>query len=334
MFSLGGKLVKFAFLIFFVSLSAFAASKAAGQDVWQFGDRNFFIDKTLEEPLLQGAISRERLSEWDYVSSVGGVNFQARDIVGMDLSEASVRVEDIEGTGYTALRVVGDETLWALAAPSWIVMPALLASSSDNTAMVSAFGSQHRLVGGFHLTYHPDIVDTLIGLRILQADLVLSDPVNMCPYPKFAGEVVLGAGEAQPSQEAVATATLELLYLERYSIQAWVYTDVGLHAQIHAANLTLQIQPYFSFWNLDETHFSETGIERVQVLANARDWMTQSRDILNRCNETLFEHVELFAALLALFRHFDDYDEEILTDARETAALWEPPFDVLTPTVH
>jgi len=53
----------------------------------------------------------------------------------------------------------------------------------------------------YDIVYHEEFQNTLVGLRLLQADMLLFDLNETWQLPKFAGNVILGLGEAAPQRQ-------------------------------------------------------------------------------------------------------------------------------------
>lgn len=164
-------------------------------------------------PLDNPVLLSQGLQSHSYLSSVGGVAFGALakgenglQIVGL---EYEPRAKD--GARLTALlENKGGKVFKAVAAIyDWQLAPIARLAASDQQACFTLFGrvadaqeqQLRRAKGQYILGYHPALKDTLLGLRLMQADILILYP-DSCDLPKVDGKYVLGAGELAPNVDA------------------------------------------------------------------------------------------------------------------------------------
>ena len=154
------------------------------------------------------------LNSYAFVSGVGGVAFgtiaQARDDIAV-----KALTYDPEAADGTRLRVdvASRDTARRLVVPAydWEFIPAARFVHDNGFACFTYFGrllnesdaDRHRRAasGERVLNYHPAFVNTLMGLRIMQADILLLYP-DACDLPKQDGKYVLGPNESSPDVDA------------------------------------------------------------------------------------------------------------------------------------
>jgi hypothetical protein len=134
--------------------------------------------------------------------------------------------------------------------PDWRLKPIALFADSPYTAAVSLFGEGPEQERYFYIQFHDALKDTLLGLRLLQADILLIDPTELWDLPLVGGRKIIGLGEKEPNK----TTSLEALQsiknlIEKEKYQSWVLTDIG-DGRIETIGNELKIitVPYYHFW--------------------------------------------------------------------------------------
>lgn len=150
-------------------------------------------------------------------------------------------------------------------------------ADSEYTADISLFGNGPHRDNYYYIQYHPALNNTLLGLRILQADMMLIDPTELSAVPKLNGQVVLGLGEQLPSRAASQLAADQIrALLTGHPIQSWVLTDINTQTTVQKTSdgARINASPYYYFWtsaenNLDILKMLETQattkIEKEQL---------------------------------------------------------------------
>jgi hypothetical protein len=75
-----------------------------------------------------------------------------------------------------------------------MLIPIVNYANSDYNAVVSLFGEK-TTEDTYDIVYHPAFENTLLGIRLLQADIIFFDLGETWQLPKLEGQTILGAGE-------------------------------------------------------------------------------------------------------------------------------------------
>lgn len=146
----------------------------------------------------------------------------------------------------------------------WQLVPIANFADSPYKSCVTLFGELNdrekgrRLLGDGDgvLNYHPAFVDTLLGLRIFQLDILISEPYAT-ELPAQNGSFILGNGESQPDRNANiegwnALAKLRSQLDSKLHVQSrsYVITDEGRNIRFGFNDGSLHItgDPYIYFW--------------------------------------------------------------------------------------
>jgi hypothetical protein len=146
----------------------------------------------------------------------------------------------------------------------WQLVPiARFAASSEGAAM-TLFGSlddekyQSQLVrrGGRAINYHPAFDNTLMGLRLMQADIMLFDE-NAVYLPRDSRGYVLGAGESLPDVEenkrrfSTIRKVLQGQARQGHTYRSYVTGDLGQQVEFFVKNGQLGFSglPYWQMWD-------------------------------------------------------------------------------------
>jgi hypothetical protein len=208
-------------------------------------------------PLQVKSEGMSSLRSFGFVGNVGGVAFEG-------VAEAS---EEIKGKkvslSYDANRpdgrrlsvVIGDKS-YEMSIPDWRLKPITLFADSEYTGVVSLFGEGPDRDKYYYIQYHESFQNTLLGLRLLQADIIFIDLKHHWKLPEWNGKVVLGAGETMTNQEKAEQAAQRLSNaLRGKKWRSWVLTDIGTEATvvIKDGKLAISNSPYYYFWDMSET---------------------------------------------------------------------------------
>ena len=220
-----------------------------------FSDYGFARNPEREDNSLQVEMTGwAALRSYRFLEQVGGVNFEtAIDLTGtgfdLDYNASApdgqrVRLM-IGGTGYT------------LPLFDWELLPTVNYSDSKYTAAVSIFGEGPQPKDYYYINYHPALEDTHLGARLLQADILLMDPMAFSEAPTERGRKVYLPGEAAEAGIAVRRLAAVKLsgILSQGDFQSWVLTDTNETPQLRlaAGKARVDLQPYYYFWTVDES---------------------------------------------------------------------------------
>lgn len=197
-----------------------------------------------------------------FVSQIGGVAFGRTA-----QPEKSLTVDRI-AFGYDSSQVDGSRFVLRindipvhLDAFDWQLMPTAMFANSGEVSIVTAFGKLHdkteaariKSLGGYVFNYHPAFDNTLLGLRLLQADLLVMAP-DFSDLPRKEGEFILGEGETAPLPEQIEARSrarsIALDAISQARFRSYVVTDAGVSVTFRVENCRLEFQgePYYRFW--------------------------------------------------------------------------------------
>ncbi len=206
-----------------------------------------------------------RLRSRGFVGRVGGVAFGAtaaprNQHTFTDLS-LSYRPEHRDGS---RLRVTAGGREFTAPIYDWQLIPIAKFADSPYKTCVTLFGDlddpeQARAVvqnGDGVMNYHPAFVNTLLGLRLFQLDILISEPYAT-ELPAQNGKYVLGRGESQPDSNANIGGWNDLVGLRvqlntRHGVKtrSYVINDEGrdIRFDFDGGGLRISGEPYVYFW--------------------------------------------------------------------------------------
>ena len=210
----------------------------------------------------------------DFLTRVGGLAFGAV----AQPTDTSLIVRDIQ---YASDASDGQRLhVWVSSAgavqevvapiPDWELIPTARFASGAQEAVFTLFGTTKdaaetdsiRAQGYDILNYHPSFRDTLLGLRLFQADVLILAQAS-ANLPKYSAQYLLGLGENAPDVSANEQALLDLdatLFDSsgKQPFQSYLITDYQQSVTFQASNgqLTLDGYPYWYFWrySVDQAH--------------------------------------------------------------------------------
>ena len=238
---------------------------------WQLG-RYQMLHGFASAPLRvsMGAASLSRMS---FLSAVGGVAFQgvARPTTEIGALSVTLDYDASQTDGYRLAVHVGDRVFHPYL-PDWELKPIAYFAASPYHSVVSLFGpktDRHN----FHVVYHSAFQNTLVGMRLLQADMLLMDAGEFWQLPRLDGQLVLGNGEAAPSSRASSLAARSIdSIMATAEAQSWVLTDQGVPMTfgVNGGKFVVSGTPYYYFWKLDSRYARQSDSLRLLALAALR----------------------------------------------------------------
>jgi hypothetical protein len=215
------------------------------------------------------------LGSYGFVGKVGGVAFGGVAVPGRALASKSVSlVYDSGKADGSRLGVQIGDAVYVQDLPDWLLVPIAKYADSDYNACVSLFGERTN-DASYDIVYHPAFQNTILGLRLLQADILLFDIANMWRLPAFEGKVALGKGESPPEGLAQASANKVTSVLRNFSFQSWVLTDQEapiVFKTTEEGELNFTGEPYYYFWTSDFDAYKrswKTLVEQAKALRAA-----------------------------------------------------------------
>jgi hypothetical protein len=262
-------------------LSAWVVSQPSfGQDIWEFGVADSLIVEDPGDPLeieMEGELS---LESYAFVGKVGGVAFQGVAQPGAGLQFSSLTLNYVEANkDGRRLRVLFDaDTTYARLA-DWQLIPIARYADSPHHATISLFG-ERSTEDSYDIVYHPSLQNTLLGIRLLHADILLMNISEYWRMPRLNGEIVLGHGETAQDPVGWQNAAHEINNaMALGSFQSWVHTDhsVRIEFDIVDGELSLGGVPYYYFWMSDMAGYHRARNELVIEANNLVEKANQAR---------------------------------------------------------
>lgn len=222
-----------------------------------------------------------RLRSRRFVTGVGGVAFGATAAPAGGHASANVslsyRPEEKDGN---RLWITVDRRQFPIPIYDWQLIPIAKFADSPYKSCVTLFGELddreegRRLLANRDgvLNYHPAFVDTLLGLRLFQLDILIDEPYAT-ELPTQNGSYILGAGEPLPDNNANIEGWNALVRLRdrlgtelRVKTRSYVVTDEGsdIRFSFDSGGLNVTGEPYIYFW-LFKDELPGYDVEAVRV---------------------------------------------------------------------
>ncbi len=232
-------------------------------------DRNKpYKNRTLSISSAQFGGQRKALRSYRAVGRVGGVWFEqiATPESSLANKKVSIAYNASNNDGCRLIIEIGGQKYIDFI-PDWVLIPTALYANSENTAIVSLFG-ENSTDQVHEIVYHEALLDELLGLRLLQADILL---LGEKPTSLFEnnGELILGFGEKAPVGNFDANSYIAEINRKReeQEVQSWVMTDLDTEVvfSVDRDNQRFNISgyPYYYFWK------SEISEELLENLSEA-----------------------------------------------------------------
>jgi hypothetical protein len=340
----------------------FLALVALAQGDWSLGPYTFTSGRP-SAPLQYSLASSGGLGSYGFVSGVGGVAFSGIARPDATLSGKAIALHYDKGTtdGHR-LQVLADSSTATADLPDWMLIPIAKFADSEFDACVSLFGPNTSAVA-YDIVYHKSFQNTLLGMRLLQADMILFDLGETWRLPQRGGVVVLGLGESGAKQMDETSARTIDAALQGGTFQSWVMTDQDEEVvfAVRDGQLELTGAPYYYFWasNVEEVQAAQQRLEsqalelrragrvaehnRIVEQINAMvptatpiTSLTRSlkdaRGALRRFNTPVYDAATQTMRYSAFFRYMKKQNQNGWRDfVREIASVTIQP-DVVTPT--
>lgn len=239
--------------LFTVFLMLILVVNAIASDAWNLGSYSF-VTGAASEPLKATMGGARGLASHGFVGSVGGIAFEAIAVPEKKLKDKimSLSYDSTKPDGHRLSISIGERTYRPFL-PDWQLVPVANYANSRYDACISLFGpNASKYV--YDIVYHPAFENTLLGLRLLQADIMLMDITEFWQLPKYNGKLILGFGETMPDRNNWKNAAREIsLAMQGDAFQSWVFTDFGEKVQfgVDKKEFGLTGYPYYYFWKAD-----------------------------------------------------------------------------------
>jgi hypothetical protein len=322
------RLLRLGFSVVFALVLAIAT---IGQGDWSLGSYRFGGGPP-SGPLQFNLADSGGLGSYSFVSSVGGIAFAGMATPSAALGGQKVHLQyDGSAIDGSRLRViVGGRTLRA-DLPDWLLVPVARYADSKFDSCVSLFGPQTTDTT-YDIVYHQEFQNTLVGLRLLQGDMLLFDLSQTWQLPKLGGSVILGLGEVAPQRMDESSAMQIENALANGDFQSWVMTDQGENISFDSNSDRLRIGglPYYYFWTSDVESIQKQQNDLYQRAQEAmRAGRTDEYNRLAAQNNTLTPTVREVSTLTAnlkaersALRRFNTPVYDVATNVMRYAAFF------------
>lgn len=211
--------------------------------------------------------SRAPMAFSAFARAVGGVAFttKAASADGSSIERLLYDRTAPEGSRLIAEmhRPDGSVGRYIIDAPDWIHVPLARFVASGSDAAVTLFGTlkdelaqeETREQGAMIANYHPALENTLLGLRLLQADMMAFEE-NATDLFRDKGQYILGAKERAPSSEELRANAESFRKVnawvkrqaERYTSYVTGDIDSNVQYSISSGKLKLVGEPIWYCW--------------------------------------------------------------------------------------
>lgn len=222
-------------------------------------------------PLSAISFSRAPASFTRFAFRVGGVAFAtvATGKDGLAITALSYEAGQPDGSRLkiTLTDVAGGAHVVSGSIFDWQLVPLARYVQTGGDAAVTLFGElkdesrteNERRAGNMIANYHPALENTLLGLRLLQADMLIID-TNSTDLFKEKGQYILGAGETAPTQAELAANLQRFKNVEDWlarqneNFQSYITGDIGVDVEYSYAGskLVLSGNPVWFCWRTDK----------------------------------------------------------------------------------
>jgi hypothetical protein len=256
---------------FVAGLVAYGPIATAVAEDWTLGSRRFSTNAAMAAaPLRLTSTGRSSLTAFRFVGRVGGVSFEAVAQPDQSLTGKSIELAyDPSRADGSRLVVRVGSTVLRTNIPDWQLRPIVEFADSPYNAVVSLFGEGPEPKKYYYPQYHDAMKDTLMGMRVLQADILFMSLDQHWRIPRYDGKLLLGAGEQdsreRPSMDAARKLNATLV---GHKWRSWVLTDTGTQPTFGAVNgeLVVRAKPYYYFWNVNEKENDALAQARNQLV--------------------------------------------------------------------
>lgn len=189
----------------------------------------------------------------DFISKVGGVAFVQVARPEMLIHSFQLGCNKDNNTAYVEINGV----TYPIPLPVWQLQPIVEYADSNSNAAVSLFGIQS---GGYPIVFHHAFIDNLLGVRLLQSDLLMfvQDAIGSLPLDK-AGNSVLEASEVEMSYNYSKNYKKRCKLWKRLRKQfnmekdmTYILTDFAqpISFRVDDGKINIQGNPYYSFYSV------------------------------------------------------------------------------------
>ena len=258
---------------------------------------------------------------YDFYSKVGGVAFVQTAIPEFDVNTISCDV--VDSVSY----VIVNGKSYEIPLENWMLKSIVAYVNSDMNAAVTLYGDDE-----IPIKYHPAFIDNLLGLRLLQTDMLMSgmfSRADLAKIPTFDNrrEIIthkesksIGGRKYKRMLEYEKLSALAFIEIDKYfeSINdkpnTYVYTDYGETISF-SANDSLGIQfhgsPYYRF-----AQIGPDTLEAVKLISSFVDSIELRKEIYYQYGDTWIFDNDYYSYLLDL-KQLIKNKEKLMKNARQ-----------------
>lgn len=198
-----------------------------------------------------------------YLEAVGGVTFDqtATPYENLKISDLKLEYNSSMNDGKRFSVTINGKKAEANIY-DWELIPIVQYANSNYTACFTLFGKldnsfmENKIIrsGGKILNYHPSLVNTLLGLRLFQLDILIIGSTLSWDLPKMNGTYILGKGEVIPNilLNRIAYNNYQFTF-KKYNqdFSSYLICDFNkdIRFNIQKGYLKITGDPFFYFWN-------------------------------------------------------------------------------------
>jgi len=258
-----------------------------------------------------------------YVGRVGGVAFDRTALPSRNLDIRSIELHyAAENADGQRCSVLVNGRPYKMALPTWQLVPITRYADSPYFAATTLFG---ELQNGqpkpasieYVVSFHPDLNETILGLRLFQADFMLLDLPAAGDLPRFMGRPVLGAGESLPDPRVWPQAALKINNLfqsTRTDFTSYVICDHDQKIEFRLSGGAIELSglPYFYFWKRGQKRIERVVEPRNQpqlvqsfeviALKELSDLVSSRQALLMQLNPAVYRNLVNTMRYAAFFR--------------------------------
>ncbi len=260
------------------------------------------------------------VSSFSFLSKIKGIAFSGIACPSPVLEHKSIRLKYVPENpdGYRLLVQIGKQLHFPYI-PDWQLIPIASFANSPYDVCISLLGEKNN-AQFFHIVYHTAFEDTLLGIRLLQASILLSFGIENSEFNQLNNSNFIGTGEIAPS---ALTSTMQTQYLAQteqaksrllnlmmaYRYRSWCMVDdsVTILFSNQKDNLSFSGTPYYLFWYPDHI----TYCQRMKTAITKLDELEQQETIQSHkiAPDVAEIHHQLAIQLQKALSHPHDLDE-------------------------
>jgi hypothetical protein len=278
-----------------------------------------------------------------YLASVGGVAFDQVAKPAAGISGAIALTYDASAPDGERLNLlIGGEAV-KTQIYDWMLVPVAKFANSRFTACFTLFGTlsdpkrQAEVEASIDqnkraMNYHPNLANTLVGLRMFQLDEHILSPDSV-DLPKSNGEYVLGAGERAPDiQRGLAALAsldegIDALPSAAREFQSYLICDYKRQVEFSVVQGKLRMTgtPYYYFWRAGDD-------DKPIYMRQLSDWVSEQQALLRQINPAVWDAGVNLMQYAAFFRHCKKSYPAVWQKFLAQVAAVSPRPEVKTPT--